>query len=30
MIDLRVDDHEAPVEELGRILAKRLRRPKAP
>jgi uncharacterized Ntn-hydrolase superfamily protein len=28
-IDLRVDDHESPVEELGRILGKRLRRPKA-
>src|SRR5204862_247838 len=28
-IDLRVDDHKTPVEELGRILAKRLRRPKA-
>jgi uncharacterized Ntn-hydrolase superfamily protein len=28
-IDLRVDDHASPVEELGRILAKRLRKPKA-
>jgi uncharacterized Ntn-hydrolase superfamily protein len=28
-IDLRVDDHKKPVEELGRILALRLRRPKA-
>jgi uncharacterized Ntn-hydrolase superfamily protein len=29
-IDLRVDDHETPVQELGRILAKRLRRPAKP
>jgi uncharacterized Ntn-hydrolase superfamily protein len=29
-IDLRVDDHESPVEELARLLAKRLRRPKTP
>ncbi|MGE3804062.1 MAG: DUF1028 domain-containing protein [Gemmataceae bacterium] len=28
MIDFRVDDHEKPVEELARILALRLRRPK--
>jgi uncharacterized Ntn-hydrolase superfamily protein len=28
-VDLRVDDHVSPVEELGRILAKRMRRPKA-
>jgi uncharacterized Ntn-hydrolase superfamily protein len=28
-VDLRVDDHASPVEELGRILAKRMRRPKA-
>lgn len=27
-VDLRVDDHESPVEELGRILAKRVRKPK--
>jgi uncharacterized Ntn-hydrolase superfamily protein len=27
-IDLRVDDHENPVQELGRILAKALRKPK--
>jgi uncharacterized Ntn-hydrolase superfamily protein len=27
-LDLRVDDHKAPVEELARILALRLRRPK--
>jgi uncharacterized Ntn-hydrolase superfamily protein len=29
MIDLRVDDHKSPVEELARILNLRLRRPKA-
>jgi uncharacterized Ntn-hydrolase superfamily protein len=28
-VDLRVDDHEAPVKELARILAKRVRKPKA-
>jgi uncharacterized Ntn-hydrolase superfamily protein len=27
MIDLRVDDHENPLQELARILAKRVRRP---
>ncbi len=27
MIDFRVDDHDNPVQELARILAKRLRRP---
>jgi uncharacterized Ntn-hydrolase superfamily protein len=30
MVDLRVDDHESPVAELGRLLAKKVRRPKAP
>src|SRR5262245_17679556 len=29
-VDLRVDDHKEPVEELARLLAKRVRRPKAP
>src|SRR5262245_60480417 len=27
-VDLRVDDHESPLDELARILAKRIRRPK--
>jgi uncharacterized Ntn-hydrolase superfamily protein len=27
MIDLRVDDHESPVKELSRILAKQVRKP---
>jgi uncharacterized Ntn-hydrolase superfamily protein len=29
-LDFRVDDHEDPIKELGRILAKRVRRPAAP
>lgn len=28
-VDFRVDDHKSPVEELGRILAERVRKPKA-